>query len=129
MLAQNRPSSPSSSSDNSFSNMKRKRDDSDEHPCDDDGGSELLLMDAAKNGDVALVTAVFETGHDVNVNVTDANGLTALGHACECDSDDAEEVARLLVEHGADVNVRGRDARDYVRDTKALSPLIILACC
>lgn len=93
---------------------RRKRDDAVANTSGDNDGN-VLLFEAAKKGDVALATVLFETGHN-DVNATDACGWTALEYACKCYEDGAEEVALLLIQHGANVNVRGS------------SPLIIRAC-
>jgi hypothetical protein len=67
--------------------------------CAQDPGTEELLK-AARNDDVAAVTALLEKG--VNVNAKAPTGATALFYAC--DRGDAGLV-KLLIDCGADVNV------------------------
>ena len=58
------------------------------------------LLDAARTGDRAKVVALLDSG--VSVNTTNKYGVSALGFAAERGHFD---IARLLVERGADVNV------------------------
>jgi ankyrin repeat protein len=61
---------------------------------------ETALMDAATRGDVAAAKLLIAKGADVNAR--DHRGYTALMFAAQYD-DDAVELVRLLLAHGADV--------------------------
>src|SRR5262245_28972362 len=56
---------------------------------------------AARRGDIAVVKAFLEKG--VNVNSKTRYGATALSYACDKGH---AELVRLLIERGADVNVK-----------------------
>lgn len=56
------------------------------------------LGDLVRNGDVAAVTSALDKGADIN----EIDGVTALYIACEAGN---VELAKLLIKHGADVNL------------------------
>src|SRR5271170_6304044 len=68
-------------------------------------GSDARLATAVKNGDKALVQSLLKQGVPAQVNVRDAEGMSALNWAAY--SDDLDTVKRLLAA-GADVNTANR---------------------
>jgi ankyrin repeat protein len=64
-----------------------------------DQGEEFLA--AARKGDIAAVKALLAKG--VDVNTKSRYGATALSFACDREN---TELVRVLIEHGADVNVQ-----------------------
>lgn len=88
------------------------------------GGEDVIR--AAYNNDTALARQLLEAGADVNAK--EGNGWTALQHAVDQDN---EELTRLLLDHGAEINHRntptGRAAIHYAAmgdDDKLLRLLI-----
>jgi len=65
------------------------------------------LLYAAKNGDIGRVSELLD--HDADINTRDKNGDTALILALW---EEQIDVVRLLIERGADTNIRGSD-HDY----------------
>jgi ankyrin repeat protein len=63
---------------------------------------ETALADAADRGDLASVKLLLE--HGAELNVVDHDGYTPLMHAAYCDNV-TPDVIRVLLVHGADVNV------------------------
>jgi hypothetical protein len=78
-----------------------------------------LLHVAAEYSDVDAAILLLERGADVNARATvDANGVggqTAIFHAVTRYGDGGLEVARLLIERGADLAIRVRLPGDYER--------------
>ncbi|KAG7156325.1 phosphatase 1 regulatory inhibitor subunit 16B-like [Homarus americanus] len=75
----------------------------------------VMLLEAAARNDIDEVQALLEAG--VNPDSTNEDGLTALHQCC---IDDSEEMMRLLVHHGADVNAQ---------DSEKWTPLHAAATC
>ncbi len=65
--------------------------------------AEPRLHQAARTGDIATLRAQLNSG--ISANLRDSSGRTALMQAAEAGQIDA---ARLLIEHGADVNAAAR---------------------
>jgi ankyrin repeat protein len=61
------------------------------------------LIDAASQGDATAITALLNTG--VDINTQDDKGATALMRAVEAGHTDT---VKLLLDRGADVNIQGR---------------------
>jgi ankyrin repeat protein len=72
-----------------------------------DSAANAPLMVAAREGKADVVRALL-SGHDVNVNITDAQGNTPLIEACRFGHND---VALALVERRADVKVKNREGQ------------------
>jgi ankyrin repeat protein len=64
-------------------------------------------MVAAREGKADVVRALL-SGHDVNVNIADAQGNTPLIEASRFGHND---VALALVEHGADVKMKNKEGQ------------------
>lgn len=77
--------------------------------------SNVMLLEAAARNDIDEVQALLEAS--VNPDSTNEDGLTALHQCC---IDDSEEMMRLLVHHGADVNAQ---------DSEKWTPLHAAATC
>jgi uncharacterized protein len=71
---------------------------------------DIMLLDAANDGDVDAVRRWVKSGE--NVDARDGTGRTALLIAARANQD---EVARILIEAGADIN-----AKDAIQDTPFL---------
>ncbi|XP_037792597.1 protein phosphatase 1 regulatory subunit 16A-like [Penaeus monodon] len=77
--------------------------------------SNVMLLEAAARNDIEEVQALLEA--NVNPDSTNEDGLTALHQCC---IDDSEEMMRLLVHHGANVNAQ---------DSEKWTPLHAAATC
>ncbi|CAL4135400.1 unnamed protein product, partial [Meganyctiphanes norvegica] len=75
----------------------------------------VMLLEAAARNDIEEVGMLLEA--NVNPDSTNEDGLTALHQCC---IDDSEEMMRLLVEHGSDVNAQ---------DSEKWTPLHAAATC
>jgi ankyrin repeat protein len=82
--------------------------------ADSFGLAPLQLAVCCKDVDISLIEHLIEKGADLNYNNT-SDGLTSLHYAISCGAD---EVARLLIEKGANVNALADDGT---------SPLILAA--
>lgn len=72
------------------------------------------LFEAAKAGDLELITQLLEKG--VDINVKDGRGKTVLHYAA---GNGNLELVQWLIEHGADVNAKddkGKSAMHYAAD-------------
>jgi uncharacterized protein len=90
------------------------------NPNAQDGDGRTVLISAAARGEMDVVSRLLS--HNVDINVKDKNGYTALSHAIDAMHDDVEEA--LLNRPELDANCRGRNGRPalmaYVwRDNKA----------
>ena len=65
-------------------------------------------MAGAQGGEVAVVEAMLEPELNCAIDARDANGWTALHHACTCGFD---RVARLLEERNCDIETPTRGGR------------------
>ena len=70
-----------------------------------EGSRHLNLYEAAESGDIEAVKQHLADGTDIELKCTGC-GSTALGHAAKKGH---KEIAELLVENGADVNVKTSD--------------------
>ncbi len=83
------------------------------------------LVEAAEYGDIRRVKEIIKLG-EANINATNAAGLTAVTIAA---MNNNLELLRVLVQAGADVNIRGKNnqnAVDWARahDNKEMLQLI-----
>ncbi|MBS1259437.1 MAG: hypothetical protein MAG551_02507 [Candidatus Scalindua arabica] len=65
----------------------------------------VRLKYAAINGDTDTVKSVLAEGGDVNINIKDENGNTALMHAA---AGSKVDIAKILIDAGANVNAKNR---------------------
>lgn len=65
------------------------------------------LMEEIKAGNTDLVAELLRAGHDVN-KLSEEDRLSPLSLACQCGR---LEIAKLLLEHGADVNIPGPEGQ------------------
>ena len=74
-----------------------------------------FLLTAASKGDVAIVSALLESG--ASANVKDEEGVTALMYAARKDK---PEVIAILLAKGADINARDKGAWTALIDRKSV---------
>jgi ankyrin repeat protein len=73
------------------------------------------LLDLVKAGNLTAVEELLREGDDLDINQTDNNGWTPLMWACK---NNKVLVALVLVNNGADINIKNKDgksARDYAK--------------
>jgi len=65
------------------------------------------LIMASMKGRVEAVALLLD--HGANINAVDNDGYTSLMHACSSDAPESLALAKVLLDHGADLEIRAKD--------------------